>query len=208
MPSTFSSSSLQNSKDKQRKTAWKLLKQMDGRQRATAAKAAAANLKDNDYWGKARCLLAYLYFGSELDADPIIESALTDSKVVYVPKLTGELMSFHRVSSLETPFDRGVFGIREPSGDAPTWAPLSSPGPVLVLVPGLAFDKMGARLGRGKGYYDRFISRIRLEASEMGEPPPLCVGLAYKEQIIASVPTGENDALLDGLITDGFSGLF
>jgi 5-formyltetrahydrofolate cyclo-ligase len=206
MPSTYNSSSLENSKDKQRKAAWNILKQMEGRQRATAAKAAAVNLKDNVYWGKARCLLAYLYFGAELDVDPIIESALTDGKDVYVPKLTGELMSFHRVSSLETQFDKGVFGIREPSGDAPTWAP--SPGPVLVLVPGLAFDENGARLGRGKGYYDRFISRIRLEASEMGEPPPLCIGLAYKEQIITSVPTGENDALLDGLITDGFSGLF
>ena len=208
MPSTFNNSSLESSKDKQRKTAWKVLRQMDGRQRATAAKAAAANLKDNDYWGKARCLLAYLKFGSELDADPIIESALIEGKPVYVPKLTGELMSFHRVSSLETAFDKGVFGIREPSGDAPIWDPLISPGPALVLVPGLAFDENGARLGRGKGYYDRFISRIRLEASEMGEPPPLCVGIAYKEQIITSVSTGKNDALLDGLITDGFSGLF
>jgi 5-formyltetrahydrofolate cyclo-ligase len=181
---------------------------MDGRQRARSAKAASANLKDIDYWGNAGCLLAYLYFGAELDADPIIESALTEGKDVYVPKLTGELMSFHRVSSLETQFDKGVFGIREPSGDAPTWTPRSSPGPALVLVPGLAFDKKGARLGRGKGYYDRFISRIRLEASEMGERPPLCIGLAYKEQIITTVSTGENDALLDGLITDGFSGLF
>ncbi len=181
---------------------------MDKKQRMAAAAAASENLKTNDYWKEAGSLVAYLAFGYELDADPVIKAAIDEGKYVYVPKVTGNLMSFHQVKSLEGPFEKGVFGIREPLENSPEWNAHSSPGPTLVLVPGLAFDKNGGRLGRGGGYYDRFLSRIRSEAETSGEQTPLCVGFAYKELIVGKVPLEKKDEIIDGLVTDGYSGLF
>ncbi len=181
---------------------------MNEKQRLLAAAAAAENLKTKVYWREAGSLLAYLAFGYELDADPVIKAAIDEGKYVYVPKVSGNLMSFHQVKSLEEPFEKGVFGIREPLGSSSEWNARSSPGPTLVLVPGLAFDKNGGRLGRGGGYYDRFLSRIRYEAGTSGEQAPLCIGYAYKELITGNVPLEKTDEFIDGLVTDGYSGLF
>ena len=208
MPIFHDSGSLDSEKSSLRKVARGILSTLEYDRRRSAATAACTKLKSNEYWRESRCLLAYLAFGSELDADPVIEAALTEGKNVYVPRVSGNLIDFHRIMSLDDPFDKGVFGIREPSGDKAAWGSLSSPGPTLVLVPGLAFDETGARLGRGAGYYDRFIARIRLEARIVGEHPPLCIGYAYREQLVAKVPAGENDEILDGLITDRFAELF
>lgn len=195
-------------KQKVRKTAQAALAALDRKHRTAAAAAACTNLSAAPYWKEAGSILAYLAFGSELDADPVIKSALDEGKQVYVPKVRGELMSFHRVESLEGPFEKGVFGIREPLADAAVWELFSSPGPTLILVPGLAFDMKGRRLGRGGGYYDRFISGIRHESRIKGKQAPLCIGFAYKELVIDEVPVEENDEIIDGLITDGFSSLF
>ena len=191
-----------------RKNAQAILASLDEKQRNKAAAAACSNLKSTLFWREARSILAYLAFGSELNADTVIQAALDEGKYVYVPRISGNQMSFHRVTSLEEPFEKGVFGIREPKSSSPQWNPVSSPGPTLVLVPGLAFDKNGARLGRGGGYYDRFISRIRSEAAAAKEQAPLCIGYAYSNLITENVPTDDFDQIIDGLVTDGFSSLF
>lgn len=208
MPLLHDSGSLDREKSFLRKAISGILSTLENDRRRIAATAACVKLKSNRYWRESRCLLAYLAFGSELDADPVIEAALTEGKNVYVPRIFGNQIDFHRIMSLDDPFDKGAFGIREPSGNKTAWDSLSSPGPTLVLVPGLAFDETGARLGRGAGYYDRFIARIRLEVRMSGEHPPLCIGYAYREQLVGKVPAGENDENLDGLITDGFAELF
>ena len=191
-----------------RQNAQDILASLDEEQRHTAAVAACSKLKSTMYWGKVRSILAYLAFGAELDADAVIQAALDEGKNVYVPRISGDQMSFHRVTSLDEPFEKGVFGIREPKSSSPQWNLISSPGPTLVLVPGLAFDKYGARLGRGGGYYDRFISRIRTEAAAKRAQPPLCIGYAYSNLIIDNVPTEDFDHIIDGLVTDDYSGLF
>jgi 5-formyltetrahydrofolate cyclo-ligase len=195
-------------KKEARKTAQAVLSSLRKNQRESAASAACTNLKSAPYWRNARSILAYLAFGSELDADPVIQAALDEGKYVYVPRIRDRQMSFHRVESLEEPFPKGVFGIREPLPDSPEWHALSSPGPTLVLVPGLQFDMSGGRLGRGGGYYDRFLSGIRMEAEAAGEVAPLCIAYAFREQIVESVPREEYDEFVDGLVSDGFSGLF
>ncbi len=195
-------------KQQARKSAQKILSSLDKNQRQLAADKASENLKANVYWREARSLLAYLAFGYELDADPVIQAAIDEVKDVFIPKVSGNLMNFHQVKSLKGPFKKGVFGIREPLESSPEWEFFSSPGPALILVPGLAFNKNGARLGRGGGYYDRFISRIRREAEAAGEQAPLFIGYAYKELLTESVPTEEFDQIINGLVSDGYSGLF
>ena len=208
MPPLHDSGSLEREKSSLRKAIRGILSTLENDRRRAAAAAAGAKIKTRHYWKETRSLLAYLSFGSELDADPLIKAALAEGKNVYVPKVNGDMIEFHKIDSLDDPFEKGVFGIREPLANKASWNVLSSPGPTLVLVPGLAFDKTGARLGRGAGYYDRFITGIRLEARTVGEHPPLCIGYAYREQVIGKVPAGENDEILDGLVTDGFAEIF
>ena len=165
--------------------------------------AACARFRSERCWRDARSILIYLSFGKELNADPLMEAALEEGKGVYVPRVVEERqLEFLRLSSLNDPWEIGHFGIREPPPGMPEWTPLSSPGPALFVVPGLAFDLAGRRLGRGGGYYDRFIARTRFEARAAETKPPLFVGLSYDFQVAEKIPVESNDEVLDGWVTD------
>ena len=88
------------------------------------------------------------------------------------------------------PLDSGVWGIREPKADAPEVAP------DILLVPLLAFDRDGHRIGYGAGYYDMTIGTLR------AIKPVVAVGIAYAAQEIASVPVAPRDARLDLVLTE------
>ena len=88
------------------------------------------------------------------------------------------------------PFDTGVWGIREPKAEAPEVAP------DILLVPLLAFDRHGHRVGYGAGYYDMTISKLR------AEKPVIAAGIAFACQEIASVPVTPRDARLDLVLTE------
>eukprot|EP00208_Stichococcus_sp_RCC1054_P006646 CAMPEP_0206137728 /NCGR_PEP_ID=MMETSP1473-20131121/2799_1 /ASSEMBLY_ACC=CAM_ASM_001109 /TAXON_ID=1461547 /ORGANISM="Stichococcus sp, Strain RCC1054" /LENGTH=221 /DNA_ID=CAMNT_0053530943 /DNA_START=120 /DNA_END=785 /DNA_ORIENTATION=- len=98
------------------------------------------------------------------------------------------------------------FGIREPSltyaNGQPREDVLEAAEPLEVLVmPGLAFDHTGSRLGRGGGYYDAFISRCRQRAETLNRPPPVLVALAFQAQLVDSVPMSDHDQKVDVLVT-------
>jgi 5-formyltetrahydrofolate cyclo-ligase len=87
----------------------------------------------------------------------------------------------------------GHYGILEPPDGRPPIAPENLD---LILVPGVAFDARGGRLGRGRGFYDRVLPRA-------GEPgAPIVFGLAFEFQIVDRVPTGERDRPVDAILTD------
>jgi 5-formyltetrahydrofolate cyclo-ligase len=88
------------------------------------------------------------------------------------------------------PLDSGVWGIREPKADAPEVAP------DILLVPLLAFDRQGHRIGYGAGYYDMTIGKLR------ASKPVVAIGIAYGAQEIASVPVTPRDARLDLVLTE------
>ncbi|MNG23416.1 5-formyltetrahydrofolate cyclo-ligase family protein [compost metagenome] len=73
--------------------------------------------------------------------------------------------------------------------------------PDAVIVPGLAFDRQGGRLGYGAGYYDRYYDQLQSYAQEGGGMPPW-FGFAYEEQLIERVPTDGHDAFMDAVITE------
>jgi 5-formyltetrahydrofolate cyclo-ligase len=178
------------------------------KKRRNTARAISAKLFQMECWTQAQSLLVYMSFGSEFDTHDIINEALKNGKSVYIPAVVGNLLEFRRISTPDESLERGVLGIREPGKDAPIWKPSGSPGPTLVLVPGLAFDGTGGRLGRGRGYYDRFIASVRRCAREAGERPPLFVGLCCREQVLPELPMDGHDERLDGLVTDDFAVLF
>jgi 5-formyltetrahydrofolate cyclo-ligase len=137
---------------------------------------------------------------SEIDTGPLLENALQDGKRIFAPKVEAERLAFYPVFSVEGPWRKGPFGIREPA-EAPEF-----PGrlnqteakdfPALILSPGLAFDRGGNRLGRGGGYYDRFFAELDARGLEY-----FALGLCMDFQLVKKVPSGENDKRMNGLVT-------
>jgi len=163
---------------------------------------AASNFRKIQEWKKAASLLAFMSFGEEINTRALIAAAIEERKTVYIPKVKDRQMYFLKIDSPEGPFEKGVFGIREPVEGSQKWDPAGSPGPVIIAVPGVAFDKTGKRLGRGGGYYDRFIEKIRSEARNAGEKPPFFAGFAYNMQIVENIPAEDHDQKIDALITE------
>jgi 5-formyltetrahydrofolate cyclo-ligase len=166
--------------------------------KADAAAAAAAALAGSGPWRRSACLLAFWPLADEIDATGLLAAAAALGRPVYLPRLAGADLEFR----LWRPGDRlsadGPFGLREPLPAAPAFDPAAAPGPLLVLVPGLAFDAAGRRLGRGKGYYDRFLHRLR------GVRPDLtALGYGFAEHLVDAVPAGPGDAGLDAWCLSG-----
>ena len=144
---------------------------------------------------------------SEIDTQALIETALKDGKKVFAPKVESEKLIFLPVLSVDGPWQDGPFGIREPidprngskrpepavPGDAQAMADSRA---LLIIAPGIAFDREGNRLGRGKGYYDRFFAEM-----DEGGREYTSLGLCMDFQLVDQVPAGEQDKKMHGILT-------
>ena len=141
---------------------------------------------------QAESILAYCPIGSEPDIGPALNEALRQGKQVYLPKCVpaGRHMAFHQVQSLYD-LKSGAYGIPEPGEN--NYA-LSITHYELCLVPGIAFDKEGYRLGYGGGYYDRFLA---------GHEQLRTLGICYKILLRASLPRDRMDAAVMRVLTEG-----
>jgi 5-formyltetrahydrofolate cyclo-ligase len=164
--------------------------------------AAGKLLAGQGLWQKARTVLLFLSMDGEIDTGPLLELAFRDGKKVFVPRVEGENLRFCRIASPAGPWASGAFGIREPPA-----AGSEAPGsPALILVPGLAFDRQGRRLGRGGGYYDRFLAGLGGKgpggtAPEAGKPGYFILGLCLACQVVDQVPVDEHDRKMDLICT-------
>ena len=133
---------------------------------------------------------AYRAIGSELDPGPLLTRLTAEGYATCLPVTPprGEPLRFRTWSSGDPLVER-KWGIMEP----PDSAPLVDPH--VLLVPLLAFDKAGWRLGYGGGYYDRTLSRLR------ALKPVIAIGLAFDKQEIAAVPHDAYDQRLDWVLT-------
>ena len=140
---------------------------------------------------KARQVLLYLSKGSEVDTWKVFARALAEGKEVYAPRcLDGEgTMGFFQVTSPQELL-QGRFGLWEP--DPRSCAPWRRREGALCLVPGIAFDRQGYRLGYGKGYYDRFLASFSGTAA----------GLCFRELALERLPRGPQDRRVDVLVTE------
>ena len=111
-------------------------------------------------WQQAGTILCFVPLPSEPDISPALEQALAEGKVLAVPRVLGEgRMEWVRITGLDE-LRPASYGIREPVS-GPVLDPAQLPGDSLVLVPCLAADRQGVRLGRGGGYYDRFLAQYK-----------------------------------------------
>lgn len=125
------------------------------------------------------------------------EVALPESASFAVPRVVGDQLEFWVGGKS---FVLSQFGVEEPDLKDSTWRPVDLLNVVGVMVPGIAFDVLGQRLGRGGGFYDRFLSDLLAKTSAGSRP--LLVGIGWAEQLIDRVPTEEHDVTLDGVMTD------
>jgi 5-formyltetrahydrofolate cyclo-ligase len=162
---------------------------------------ALPRLRESPLWGDHRRILFFLSTGREIDTTPLMEAAFSDEKAVYVPKIEGESLVFYRVYSTAGPWSLGAFRIREPETLREEDALKGGEAPFLILVPGLAFDPRGGRLGRGKGYYDRFFAGLPGEKTVPAKKNYTALGFCLEAQIIPQVPTDAWDKPMDALCT-------
>ena len=132
---------------------------------------------------EAKTIYGYLPYNQEVRTVPILEQALADGKGVAVPKVYGEEMKFIYMTDLSL-VEKSDFGIPEPVADDP----VADDPTALVLMPGLAFDKEGHRIGYGGGYYDKFLAQ---------EPEHPTVALCYGFQMLPVLETEEFDIPVD-----------
>ncbi len=155
--------------------------EIDEKSRILGEKFAAS-----EAYQKAKTIYGYLPYNQEVRTVPMLERALREGKRVAVPKVFGEEMKFLYITDFDA-VEKGYAGIPEPENDTP----VAQDPTALVLMPGLAFDKDGHRIGYGGGFYDRFLAQ---------EPNHPTVALCYDFQMLEKLETEEFDIPVDTVI--------
>ena len=140
----------------------------------------------------AEVVALYAPIRGEVATSLLFAAAVAAGKTVVYPRVAGNTMDFVMVSDFAS-LQLGAFSVLEPNGCEIVAADRLD----LVVVPGVAFDRCGCRLGYGKGYYDRAFSNIARNQRNCA-----LVGLGYDCQLVAQLPREDHDIVLDWLITD------
>ncbi len=145
---------------------------------------------ESDRWRRSRTILAFAPMAREPDIWPLIAGALDEGLEVFLPRYVAADDRYEPalLRNPEADLQPGKWGIREPVAACPagTLKQLD-----FILVPGVAFDVSGRRLGHGRGYYDRLLAEIS----------GWNCGVAFACQIVAAVPTSPRDIGMDGIVT-------
>ena len=147
------------------------------------SRALAELFCGSELYRRAKTIYGYLPYNQEVRTVPMLEQALRDGKRVAVPKCYGDEMRFIYMTDLSL-VEKGYAGIPEPVADEP----VADDETALVLMPGLAFDPQGHRIGYGGGFYDKFL------AAEPGHPT---LALCYDFQMLPQLETEEFDIPVD-----------
>lgn len=144
---------------------------------------------------EAKVVLGFVGYGGEVDTMPILEKAVLDGKKVYCPvSEENGRMVFYRFTSAEQ-LVKGYKNIPEPLRAEPFVAEASSSEEhkVFMLMPGVVFDRERHRIGYGKGFYDRYLSAFKPDAT---------VAVCFLCQVVEKVPVEEHDFIPDMVITE------
>ncbi|NOY65284.1 MAG: 5-formyltetrahydrofolate cyclo-ligase [Nitrospirae bacterium] len=144
-------------------------------------------------FAEAGTIMLFASFRTEVNTFPIIEKALQRGKKVALPRVNKSegILELYYIESMEQ-LETGYMGIKEPI-TAPERIALVEDMEVIVL-PGVAFDEKGGRIGYGGGYYDRLLDSLK--------KVPLLVAIAYEEQIVDEIPLEQHDKRVQVIITD------
>ena len=140
----------------------------------------------SEAYQKAKTIYGYLPYNQEVRTVPMLERALKDGKKVAVPKVYGDEMKFLYLDDLNA-VAKGYAGIPEPIADEP----VAQDETALVLMPGLAFDPQGHRIGYGGGFYDKFLA---------AEPNHPTLALCYEFQMLPKLDVEDHDIPVDTVL--------
>lgn len=169
-----------------------LAEQLDNAHRHEKSEKACRNLINSPEFQNASTIMMYLSMPQEVDTTPALLQAWRQGKKVAIPKIFWDqrFMVPVQIDSLETDFSIEIAGLRNPaSQDIVDLQEID-----LIVVPALGFDRQGNRLGKGAGYYDRFLANDKLHAKK--------AGLAFDQQVLDSIPFSQKDQKMDLLITE------
>ena len=153
----------------------------------------AARLLEVPTVKEARTISTYLDIGSEVRTCGFVEWALVNGKRIIVPVVdrANKRLIFSEFKAPEE-LERGAYGILEPKREFRR--PVALEQADVILVPGVAWDLRGFRIGYGAGYYDRSVNALRI--------PVATVGLAYDFQFVSNVPRSRYDRRVDRIVTE------
>lgn len=149
-------------------------------------------LINSNFYKKTKVIFTFVSFKSEVDTHRIIDHAIRDGKTVCVPKIKSKIkgIDVFKIKGKKD-LEKRYFGVMEPKDNC---TPVNPKDIDLILMPGLAFDKRGGRIGYGGGFYDRFLKKLKKKVSK--------IALAYHFQILDEVPVNSLDVRVDGIITN------
>ncbi|MBO5717924.1 MAG: 5-formyltetrahydrofolate cyclo-ligase [Alistipes sp.] len=164
------------------------IKLLSGSEMAAAAESIFSKIEQLDIFGKADCIALFAAMNDEVPTAVALDRWPQLGKRVVVPRVEGDIMRFYDYSPEQ--MRTGAFGILEPEGDNEC-----RPEEIdLIIVPARAFTRAGERLGRGGGFYDKYMSKAEFRASK--------VGIAFECQIFDSLPCDLHDIRVDHVVTE------
>ena len=169
------------------------------------AKSVVASVTNSDEYKKSTMILGFMPMNDEVDIVPLMKQALKDKKKVAVPKMakSGNDMDFYLIDDFDGDFTSdNKYNIREPSENCTKLSSDQIPSDALIFVPGLVFNLEGARLGRGKGYYDKYLARVP------DRDKRIVCGVCFTICVTKAVPVEKNDVRVNYLLNEyGFISL-
>lgn len=163
-------------------------------ERSKKSTAIMERLFDFANFLEARIVLFYMSYGSEVDTEPMVRKALELEKIVALPLVDAkqrEIVPF-KIDNLDSDIRPGYREIREPIPERCKQVPVQYVN--LAIIPGVAFDERGGRIGHGMGVYDRFIPKLDITTRK--------VALAFECQIVPQIPMEPHDRYTDIIITE------
>ena len=135
---------------------------------------------------EAKSIGCYYSIGSEVQTVELITHLLNEGKVVSLPRISENNMSFRKIEDLSK-LEKGEFDIPEPKENCPI-----EENHDVILVPCIGLDNNGNRIGYGHGFYDKFLTKNK----------SIKIALTYSKQIVKSIPNSEHDIMMDWIVTE------
>ncbi|WP_244833857.1 5-formyltetrahydrofolate cyclo-ligase [Clostridium sp. BJN0001] len=170
----------------------KIRNNLNSEQKERADEIIRKKFLSSDTYIKSSKIFIYISYGSEIDTKEIIKTALKDGKEIFIPRtdIKKKVMDAVRIKDFKN-LTKDKYGILEPASNIKAADPDIFD---LIVVPGVAFDNKGGRIGYGGGYYDKYLKCI--------SKPVKKVSLSYKFQMLDKINIEKHDLLIDTLITD------
>lgn len=178
------------------------LHEVSAREIQASSRAIAKGVLRHPAWQTAELVLAFVSLPREVATAALCRAAIEHGKTLGLPRVTRSGLVFHRIDRWPFRAVRSAYGIYEPAPDLPRLAltearlPASDPPPLLIITPGLAFDRQGGRLGRGGAFYDRFFASLE------GRPKWTSLAVCFALQLVARVPCGPTDRMVHAVVTE------